>query len=151
MFKSILSLVFVASVCFGADAMPMHKMGMSQMDMNPDDERQSLGIKGTMQGVHQLSNMREHLTAVSEIVQLMNTGKYDEASKIASEKLGLTLEKNSMCGSFNNKSFEEMGVRFHKSADDFAQTLKTKDQKKSMVALEKVLNGCVLCHSTFKQ
>lgn len=151
MFKSILPVLFVASVCFGADAMPMHKMNMPQMDMSPDDERQSLGIKGTMQGVHQLSNMREHLTAISEIVQLMNTGKYDEASKISSEKLGLTLEKNTMCGSFNNKSFEEMGVRFHKSADDLAQTLKTKDQKKSMLALEKVLNGCVLCHSTFKQ
>ncbi|MDD5159061.1 MAG: cytochrome c [Sulfuricurvum sp.] len=122
-------------------------MGM----MQEDDNRQSLGIKGTMQGTHQLSNMREHLIALSEIVQLMNTAKYDEASKIASEKLGLTLEKNTMCGSFNNKSFEEMGVRFHKSADDLAQTLKTKDQKKSMVALEKVLNGCVLCHSTFKQ
>jgi cytochrome c556 len=151
MFKSILSLVFVATLGFGAEAMPMHKMNMPQMDMNPDDERQSLGIKGTMQGIHQLSNMREHLAAVSEIVQLMNSGKYDEASKIASEKLGLTLEKNTMCGSFNNKSFEEMGVRFHKSADDLAQTLKTKDQKKSMVALEKVLNGCVMCHSTFKQ
>jgi hypothetical protein len=122
-------------------------MGMLQ----EDDNRQSLGIKGTMQGTHQLSNMREHLTALSEIVQLMNTAKYDEASKIASEKLGLTLEKNTMCGSFKNQSFEEMGVRFHKSADDLAQTLKTKDSKKSMVALEKVMNGCVLCHSTFKQ
>lgn len=122
-------------------------MGM----MQEDDNRQSLGIKGTMQGTHQLSNMREHLIALSEIVQLMNTAKYDEASKVASEKLGLTLEKNTMCGSFKNQSFEEMGVRFHKSADDLAQTLKTKDSKKSMVALEKVMNGCVLCHSTFKQ
>lgn len=151
MFKSILALVFVASLGFGAEAMPMHKTGMNQMDMNTDDERQSLGIKGTMQGMHQLSNMREHLVAVSEIVQLMNSAKYDEASKIASEKLGLTLEKNTMCGSFKNQSFEQMGVTFHKSADALAQTLKTKDQKKSMVALEKVLNGCVMCHSTFKQ
>ncbi len=151
MFKSILPVLFVASVCFGTDAMPMHKMGMGQMDMNPNDERQSLGIKGTMQGVHQLSNMREHLAAISEIVGLMNTGKYDEASTIATEKLGLTLEKNSMCGSFKNQSFEQMGVVFHKSGDNLAQTLKTKDHTKSMVALEKVLNGCVLCHSTFKQ
>jgi hypothetical protein len=44
-----------------------------------------------------------------------------------------------------------MGVSFHKSADALAQTLKTKDHQKSMVALEKVMNGCVLCHSTFKQ
>jgi len=126
-------------------------LAMDMKMMQEDDSRQSLGIKGTMQGTHQLSNMREHLAAISEIVQLMNSAKYDEASVIASEKLGLTLEKNSMCGSFKNQSFEQMGVTFHKSADALAQTLKTKDNKKSMMALEKVLNGCVLCHSTFKQ
>jgi hypothetical protein len=58
---------------------------------------------------------------------------------------------NSMCGNFGSKSFETMGVAFHKSADDLALTLKTKDRTNSMVALEKVMNGCVLCHSTFKQ
>ena len=146
MFKNILLVLLVASVSLGADTMNNHKM-----DMTPDDERQSLGIKGTMQGVHQLSNMREHLAAVSEIMQLMNTGKYEEASTIASEKLGLTLEKNTMCGSFKNQSFEQMGVKFHQSADDFAQILKTRDQKKSMLAFEKVVNGCVLCHTTFRQ
>lgn len=151
MLKTIVPAILALSLSLSAETMHMHKMDMAQMDMSPDDERQSLGIKGTMQGVHQLSNMREHLTAISEVVGLMNNGKYDQASKVSSEKLGLTLEKNTMCGSFNNKSFEEMGVRFHKSADDLAQTLKTKDSKKSMVALEKVLNGCVLCHSTFKQ
>lgn len=126
---------------------------VSAMDMEAmqDDERQSLGIKGTMQGEHQLRNMREHLTAISDIVRLMNTKKYDEASKIATEKLGLTLEKNTMCGSFKNDTFEKIGTSFHKAGDNLAQTLKTKDQEKSMVALERVLNGCIACHSTFKQ
>lgn len=146
MFKIIVPAMLMLSLSLSAETLHIHKM-----DMTPDDDRQSLGIKGTPQGVHQLSNMREHLAAISEIVGLMNTGKYDEASTIATEKLGLTLEKNSMCGSFKNQSFEQMGVVFHKSGDNLAQTLKTKDYAKSMVALEKVLNGCVLCHSTFKQ
>lgn len=126
---------------------------VSAMDMEAmqDDERQSLGIKGTMQGEHQLRNMREHLTAISDIIRLMNTKKYDEASKIATEKLGLTLEKNTMCGSFKNDTFEKIGTSFHKAGDNLAQTLKTKDQEKSMVALERVLNACIVCHSTFKQ
>lgn len=147
MFKKVLLVLFTVSLSFGADTMPMHKMAMAQ----DDDERQSLGIKGTMQGTHQLSNMRAHMTALSEIVKYMNSDQYDEASAVAQEKLGLTVSMNSMCGSFGNKSFEAMGVTFHKSADALAQTLKTKDHKKSMVALEKVMNGCVLCHSTFKQ
>ncbi len=147
MFKLILPALFAVSLCFGADHMPMHKMDVTQ----DDDDRQSLGIKGTMQGTHQLSNMRAHMTALAEIVKNMNSNQYEEASKVAQEKLGLTVSMNSMCGSFGNKSFEAMGVTFHKSADALAQTLKTKDQKKSMIALEKVMNGCVLCHSTFKQ
>lgn len=126
---------------------------VSAMDMESmqDDERHSLGIQGTMQGEHQLRNMREHLTAISDIIRLMNIKKYNEASKIATEKLGLTLEKNTMCGSFKNDTFAKIGTSFHKAGDDLAQTLKTKDQAKSMAALERVLNGCVACHSTFKQ
>lgn len=145
MFKLILPALFAVSVSFGADHMPMHNMSQD------DDDRLSLEIKGTMQGSHQLSNMRAHMSALAEIVKHMNSNEYDEASAVAKEKLGLTVSMNSMCGSFGNKSFEMMGVTFHKSADALAQTLKTKDQKKSMIALEKVMNGCVLCHSTFKQ
>jgi hypothetical protein len=147
MFKIILPVLFTVSLSFGAEPMPMQKMDVVQ----DGDTRKSLGIKGTMKGVHQLSNMRSHMTALAEIVKYMNSDQYDEASKVASEKLGLTVSMNSMCGNFGSKSFETMGVSFHKSADVLAQTLKTKDHQKSMVALEKVMNGCVLCHSTFKQ
>lgn len=147
MFKIILPALFIVSLCFAAEPIPMQKMDVVQ----DGDTRKSLGIKGTMKGVHQLSNMRSHMTALAEIVKYMNSDQYDEASKVAGEKLGLTVSMNSMCGNFGSKSFETMGVSFHKSADVLAQTLKTKDHQKSMVALEKVMNGCVLCHSTFKQ
>ena len=147
MFKIILPVLFSVSLCFGTEPVPMQKMDVVQ----DGDTRKSLGIKGTMKGMHQLSNMRSHMTALAEIVKYMNSDQYDEASKVAQEKLGLTVSMNSMCGNFGSKSFEAMGVTFHKSADALAQTLKTKDQKKSMIALEKVMNGCVLCHSTFKQ
>lgn len=147
MFKLILPIVFVVSLSFGVDHIPMDKIDVAQ----DGDTRKSLGIKGTMQGMHQLSNMRAHMTALSEIVKYMNTDQYDKASAVAEEKLGLTVSMNSMCGSFGSKSFQTMGVAFHKSADALAQTLKTKDHQKSMIALEKVMNGCVLCHSTFKQ
>lgn len=147
MFKIILPALFTVSLCFGAEPMPMQKMDAVQ----DGDTRKSLGIKGTMKGAHQLSNMRAHMTALADIVKYMNSDQYDEASAVAQEKLGLTVSMNSMCGNFGSKSFEAMGVTFHKSADVLAQTLKTKDHKKSMIALEKVMNGCVLCHSTFKQ
>jgi Cytochrome C' len=147
MFKVILPVILMSALCFGADNMPMEKMDMEQTS----DTRQSLGIKGTMQGEHQLNNMREHLKAVSDIIRLTNNAKFDEASKVAKEKLGLSVNMNTMCGSFNNKTFEATGVAFHKSADELATALKTKDYKKSMKSLEKVMNGCIACHSAFKQ
>ena len=153
MFKKILLAACVTIFCFAAEDASTHaKTSVAEQDKTAsDDGRQSLGIKGTMQGEHQLSNMREHLTALSEIVKFMNNAKFDEASKVAKEKLGLSVQMNTMCGSFNNKSFETTGVFFHKSADNLAQVLKTKDYKKSMQAFEKVMNGCVGCHSAFKQ
>lgn len=120
------------------------------MQMMHDDERESLGMKGTMRGEHQLLNMREHLSGISEIIHLMNTNQYDQASAVATEKLGMRLD-TSMCGSFNNRSFEEIGTAFHQAGDDLAETLKTKDYTKSMAVMEKVLNKCVQCHAKFKQ
>ena len=37
--------------------------------MQDNDHRKSLGIKGSAQGIHQLSNMREHMIALRDVVK----------------------------------------------------------------------------------
>jgi len=56
-----------------------------------------------------------------------------------------------MCASFGNENFENLGIDFHKSADEMSEIIKEKDKEKSLAALATTMNYCVQCHSTFKQ
>jgi hypothetical protein len=126
------------------------QMGSHHHDMNMMDMRTSLGVTGEMKQ-HQLSNMRGHVEAIKTIVGLMSESKFEEASKIAHEQLGLTPDMQAMCGMFNNAKFEKLGLAFHKSGDELGDTLKTKDVNASLRALNKTMQYCVECHATYKQ
>jgi hypothetical protein len=122
-----------------------HHHDMSMMDM-----RTSLGLSAEMKQ-HQLSNMREHVEAVQSIIGLMSENKFEDASKIAHGKLGLTPEMQKMCSMFNNEKFMTLGLAFHKSGDDLGNALQTKDVAASLRALNKTMQYCVECHATFRQ
>lgn len=132
-----------------ADDGQMH-MGDQHHGMNMMDMRTSLGVTGELKQ-HQLSNMREHVEAIKAIVGLMSESKFEEASKIAHDQLGLTPVMQGMCGMFHNENFEKLGIAFHKSGDELGDTLKTKDTNASLRALNKTMQYCVECHATYKQ
>jgi len=133
-----------------ADEEPMH-MGNHHHDMmSIVDTRTSLGVTGPMK-LHQLENMRSHVEAIKNIVGLLSESKFDEASAIAHNKLGLTPDMQAMCGMFNNENFEKLGLAFHKSGDELGDTLKTKDVNASLRALNKTMQFCVECHATYRQ
>lgn len=144
----LFGLVGVTNSLF-ANEEQMH-MGSHHHDMSMMDMRTSLGVTGDMKQ-HQLSNMRGHVEAVKNIVGLMSESKFEEASKIAHTQLGLTPEMQAMCGMFNNKNFESLGLDFHKSGDELGDTLKTKDVNASLRALNKTMQYCVECHATYRQ
>lgn len=135
--------------CVFADDSTMH-MGSHHDMMNMMDTRTSLGVTGPMKQ-HQLENMRSHVEAIKNIVGLMSESKFDEASVIAHNKLGLSPEMQAMCGMFDNKEFEKLGLAFHKSGDELGDTLKTKDITASLRALNKTMQYCVECHATYRQ
>lgn len=150
-------IFLTASICIGvlgvngvfADDEQMH-LGNHHHDMNMMDTRISLGVTGEMKQ-HQLENMRSHVEAIKNIVGLMFENKFEEASKIAHDKLGLTPEMKGMCGMFNNKDFEKLGLAFHKSGDDLGDVLHTKDVNASLRALNITMQYCVECHATYRQ
>jgi len=119
-------------------------------DMNVMDTRTSLGLSPEMKQ-HQLSNMREHVEAVKSIIGLMSENKFEDASKIAHSKLGLTPEMQQMCSMFNDEKFMALGFAFHKSGDDLGDALKTRDIATSLRALNKTMEYCVSCHATYRQ
>ncbi|MDP2782597.1 hypothetical protein [Devosia sp.] len=148
----IAASVFIGAVGFNAafakDGMTHHDNHQHEMHMA--DTRISLGLPAQMKQ-HQLSNMREHMEAIKSITGLISENKFDEASKIAHAKLGLTADMQAMCNMFENKNFKSLGLAFHKSGDDLGDVLKTRNMNTSLRALNKTMQYCVECHATFRQ
>lgn len=136
------------NMAFAADEKMLHES--HHHDMSMMDTRTSLGLSAEMKQ-HQLSNMREHVEAIRAIVGLMSENKFEDASKTAHAKLGLTPEMQKMCSMFGNEKFMALGLAFHKSGDDLGNALQTKDVNASLRALNKTIQFCVECHATYRQ
>ncbi len=132
--------------------MSIHDMMHSNMHhmSEANDSRISLGLSPQMKQ-HQLANMRSHVEAVHDIIGLLAEDKFDEASTIAHNKLGLTPEMKKMCSMFDNDDFRKLGLAFHQSADELGDVLKTGDMKRSLIALQRTMTSCVQCHAAFRQ
>ena len=137
------------NVSFAANEQMQHQ-NHHQHTMSMMDTRTSLGLPEEMKQ-HQLSNMREHLAAISSIIGLLSENRFEEASKIARTKLGLNPEMQKMCSSFGNEKFTALGMAFHQSGDDLGDALKTKDVNTSLRALNKTMQYCVECHAVYRQ
>jgi len=114
------------------------------------DKRISLELN-LKQKNHQLSNMRSHLEAIQNITMLLANDEFDKASVLAYEELGSTTEMKLMCASFGNENFENLGINFHKSADEMSEIFKLKNKDESLKALSNTMNYCIQCHATFRQ
>ena len=143
-FVGIISL----NAAFAADQQMHHEN--HHHAMSTPDTRTSLGLSAEMKQ-HQLSNMREHVEAIQSIVGLMSESKFEDASKIAHAKLGLTAEMQKMCGMFENENFKKLGFAFHNSGDKLGDALHTGDVNTSLRALNKTMQYCVECHATYRQ
>jgi cytochrome c556 len=95
--------------------------------------------------------MREHVLDIKSIVGLMAENKFEDAAKIAHNKLGLSPEMQSMCGMFENEKFKLLGMAFHQSGDELGDVLQTRDVNASLRALNKTMGYCVECHATYRQ
>lgn len=145
---SVFTGTVALNVAFAAGEDMQH--GNHHHDMSMTDTRISLGLSAEMKQ-HQLSNMREHTKAVGSIIGLMAENKFEDASKIAHAKLGLTPEMQKMCSMLNNEKFMALGMAFHKSGDELGDALHTKDVNASLRALNKTMQYCVECHATYRQ
>ena len=150
----LIGILFFAGAVFNSFAADKSQTAAPMMHHNKmhsmTDERISLNFSPAMKQ-HQLANMRAHVDAVRSIVGLVSEGSFDEASRVAHAKLGLTEEMKKMCNNFKNERFRNLGLAFHKSGDALGDVLQTKDVIKSLSALQTTLGYCVQCHATFRQ
>lgn len=156
MILASMGLMICSTNVLAEDASPPAHSGigtghMMHQNMSGDiDKRISLGL-APQQKQHQLANMRSHLVAVQSIIGMISEDRFNEASKVAHEKLGLTPEMERMCNMFENEDFRTMGLAFHQSGDALGDTLKSGDLKQSLQALHTTMNYCIQCHATYRQ
>ncbi|MDH5517046.1 MAG: cytochrome c [Gammaproteobacteria bacterium] len=125
---------------------------LSQASVAEEDTRQLVELPEMMQH-HMLSNMRDHLAAINEILLTMSADKFDEAARIAESRLGMSSLKshgaNHMAG-FMPQAMREAGTNLHKAASRFALKAQEENPAAAYKALADVTSACVACHSGYR-
>ena len=126
--------------------------GLSSSAYSEEDKRQFVEMPKMMQE-HQLTNMRDHLMAINEILLEMGNGELDKAADIAEARLGmssLSTHGASHMAKVIPKEMGAIGTSMHKAASRFALKAQEGDAIPAYKALQEVTSACVACHAGFK-
>ncbi|MBR0565083.1 hypothetical protein J5J83_03000 [Azoarcus sp. L1K30] len=106
---------------------------------------------------HMLSNMRDHLKAISEIQTALGTGDFQRAADIAEQRIGLSslgAHGAAHMAPFMPKEMQDIGSRMHSSASQFALVAQEAgadgNVQRAIGSLSAITNQCVACHAAFR-
>lgn len=117
-----------------------------------DDQRVLVELPEMMQR-HMLSNMRDHLAAINEILVYLGNDDLESASETAEYRLGMSsLESHgaSHMARFMPEEMRQAGTAMHKAASRFALTAQEGDALAAYRALSEITSACVACHSGYR-
>ena len=123
------------------------------------DSRALVRLPDMMQA-HMLANMRDHLAALGEILGSLAEGKFDDAAKVAEQRLGMSsLERHggSHMAPFMPKPMQDIGTSMHRAASRFAIVAQNASVAPSFDgmrdvfrALHDVTATCTGCHAGYR-
>ncbi|NOQ70227.1 MAG: hypothetical protein GQ573_08980 [Gammaproteobacteria bacterium] len=102
---------------------------------------------------HMMSNMRDHLQAINEILINLGNGDMDEAAEIAEQRLGMSSLKShgtNHMAKFMPEGMRQAGAGMHKAASRFALKAQEGDLLSAYKMLSEVTSYCVTCHSGYR-
>lgn len=102
---------------------------------------------------HMLANMRHHLEAVHQIIDLLSQGNSDAAAEIAEQQLGMSsLQKHGAghMARYMPAPMQALGTELHHAASRFARIAEEGDIRQSWQALPAVTGQCVACHQRYR-
>ncbi|WP_455220742.1 hypothetical protein [Kaarinaea lacus] len=120
--------------------------------MANDDSRALVELPKMMQD-HMLSNMRDHLATINEILLDLGKGDLDKAAEIAEARLGMSsleLHGARHLAEFMPEDMRKAGTRMHKAASQFALKAQEGEILPAYKALTEVTSACVACHSAYR-
>lgn len=116
------------------------------------DSRQLVKLPEMMQE-HMLSNMRDHLATLNDVLHALADKDLDRAAKEAEQRLGMSsLDRHgaSHMAPFMPKEMQAMGTAMHRAASRFAVTAQEGDLVTTYRALKDVTAACVACHTSYR-
>jgi hypothetical protein len=159
-FKSTWVLAFaglcVAGYVLTAAAQQHHPEMNQPMAAEQGDSRQLVNFPEPMR-VHTISNMRDHLLALQEIDVALSRNDFDNASKVAESRLGMSsleLHGAAHLAPYMPQGMQEIGTQMHRAASRFAVEAQnasvSNDVRPALAALGAVMQQCVACHATYR-
>jgi hypothetical protein len=124
----------------------------SNISIADEDTRQLVQLPEMMQQ-HMMSNMRDHLVALNEILINMANGELEKAAAIAESRLGMSsLESHgaSHMAKFMPEGMRHAGTSMHRAASRFALKAQEGEVLPAYNALSEVTSACVTCHSGYR-
>jgi hypothetical protein len=123
------------------------------------DARQLVKLPEPMQE-HMLSNMRDHLISLNDIIAYVVDGKFDEAAKVAERRLGmssLTAHDAAHMAPFFPKPMQDIGTTMHRAGSrlvivlqDASITPNLQSMQDINRALHEVMSACTSCHAAYR-
>jgi hypothetical protein len=116
------------------------------------DARELVQLPAMMQE-HMLSNMRDHLVALNDILARMAAGNLEAAAEVAESRLGMSsLEVHgaSHMAKFMPEGMQKAGTQMHRAASRFALKAQEGEALPAYQALSEVTAACVGCHQAYR-
>ena len=117
-----------------------------------EDRRELVRLPKMMQA-HMLSNMRDHLVALNEILSRMAAGDLEGAANAAESRLGMSSLDSHGAGHMAKYMPEGMrtaGTNMHRAASRFALKAQEGEPGPALRLLSEVTAACVACHSAYR-
>ena len=126
--------------------------GLPGTSVSSNDTRIHVELPEMMQQ-HMLSNMRDHLAAINEILVYLGSDELDKAAEIAEYRLGMSSMGShgaSHMAKFMPEEMRQTGTSMHKAASRFALKAQEGEPLAAYKALSEITAACVACHSAYK-
>jgi hypothetical protein len=153
--RASLLIIGLGAGLFGYAALAQHRHDSGGHEALPD-ARQLVKFPDELR-VHTMANMRDHLLALSQIQDALANGSFDEAGKIAEQRLGMTsliAHGAHEVAKYMPQGMQDAGTAMHRGASQFAvelqKTAVTGDLKPALSALARTTQDCVACHAAYR-
>ena len=159
MHNSMILVLAVAAVTAGAYSPRVgaqaHQHDRATMPAPSGDTRQLVNFPAPMR-LHTMTSMRDHLLSLQEIDIALSKNDFDEASRIAEQRLGMSsleLHGAAHIAPFMPQGMQDIGTAMHHAASRFAVEAQnasvSNDVRPALAALGTVMQQCVACHAAY--